>query len=51
MEKLQGIRAKKKIQAQPSAPEYVVPRKEVQRYNDLQEAVDMAYKEVMEDDP
>ena len=51
MEKLQGIRAKKKNQPKPSAPEFMIPREDVNRYKELQKAVDMAYKEVREDDP
>ena len=51
MEKLQEIRAKKKNMHKPTAPEYVMPREEVSRYKELQQAVDKAYKEVMEDDP
>ena len=51
MEKLQEARAKKKIMHKPTAPEYVMPREEVSRYKELQQVVDKAYKEVMEEDP
>ena len=51
MEKMHGMKGKKKDQPKPSAPEFVIPKDEVGRYKELQKAVDRAYKEVMEDDP
>ena len=51
MEEMHGMKGRKKDQPKPSAPEFVVPKDEVGRYRALQDAVDRAYKEVMDDDP